>query len=565
MIKMPKILSLIKKENQKNFLLLFGMVLLIIFLNINSISAVSCWVEEGTSPGIAASNCNNAQTDGISGSVLMYLSDSTNAHGATADNAVYDSVLCCTLGTTGSPSCTGNNKILGLSSSTNAHGERPENTGYTPDVCYSYLSNSFASSSTQPGPNEVEVISLSSETNAHLGYDYNLKIIAEVSEIATQCDLTSAEWEYDEVMEGTDVGAIVGGTGCGEEAISFEVFRGETSCYEIGTECTNPPNVIFATESDSVTGTWNAGPYDDNEYHFVATVDGLSETVTSDNLLVTENICDEITICAHYTTKGESYCNPDPCGVAGANVPDEIDCDDSDRNCECIWYEDECKDSYTIESEEPECLNDIIEGSEVCDGTDLDGRTCLDFGFPEEDTLTCKSDCSGFRTNQCEGYDCNNDDVLDVGKEACDGTQFSENKETLTEFKCIDFDEFTGGDLLCDSDCEIDTSQCIAPILPDSEIGTCIYTQFTDDNCDDGFLTFSWTAEWIWDIGCDDECQEEEDNQALAAQCEDGQETRECPAQIPLPFFNIYSFIVTLTIITLVYVILILRKEKRKR
>jgi len=558
MIKMPKVLSLIKKENRKNFLLLFGMVLLIIFLNINSISAVSCWVEGGSSPEIAASNCNNAEIEGISGSVIMYLSDTTNAHGATEDNAVYNNVLCCNLGTTGSSSCTGNNKILGLFSSINAHGERPENTGYTPNICYSYLVNSFAASSTQPGPNEVEVISLSSETNAHLG-DYDLKIIAEVSGIAAQCELTSAEWEYDEVMEGTDVGAIVNGTGCEEEAISFEVFRGTTSCYDIGTECTNPPNVIFATGRNSVTGTWNAGPSHDDEYHFVATVDGLSETVKSDNLLVTENICDEITICAHYTTKGESYCNPDPCGVAGANVPIEIDCDE--RNCFCAWNSttNECQDGWEISGY---CGNDVINTGETCDndnwGPIITG--CDNFDVFTGGPLDCyapetSNECR-FDTSLCTGGTIGicNDGTVNIG-ETCDTDDWG---PIITG--CSDFG-FAAGTLICGSNCFFDTSLCTGGI--DSEIGTCIYTQFTDDNCDDGFLTFNWTGEWTWDDECVGSCQIE--NQYLADECGDGQKTRECPAQIPLPFFNIYSFIATLTIIALVYVILILRKEKRKR
>jgi hypothetical protein len=102
-------------------------------------------------------------------------------------------------------------------------------------------------------------------------------------------------------------------------------------------------------------------------------------------------------------------------------------------------------------------------------------------------------------------------------------------------------------------------------------VGICIYTQVTDDTCDDGgFLTFSWTTEWIWDAGCDlpSGCQTQADNLALQAQCDndDGlKDSLACPAQIPLPFFNIYSFVAALTIIALIYVILILKKEKRKR
>lgn len=433
----------------KKILIWFGFLFLIIlFLGVVSAQDY-CSVEANSA------DCGEKVANG---KVVMYLSESRNAHGELVGQENFFRVLCCNFGG-GDTSCGANNKILGLSSATNAHAEVPDITPtptYTSGVCYDSL-NTCRETTDNCGTNEIPVLHLSSGleqgyTNAHIepaglppdSQKYDSKICC-VVEYTAQCVLTSAKWQYPTVMEGSNVKAMVYGTNCDGKTISFEVFRGDDDCDEIGTECTNPSNVVFAAESGGVNGTWTAGPSHDDEYHFVATVDGLSEPVTSDNLLVTENICDEITICADYTTKGESYCNPDPCGVAEASVPIEIDCSDSDRNCECIWYEDECKASYTI----------------------------------------------------------------------------------------------------------------------DSEIGTCIYTQFTDDNCDDGFLTFNWTGEWTWDDECVGSCQIE--NRYLEDECGDGQETRECPAQIPLPFFNIYSFIVTLTIIALVYVILILRKEKRKR
>jgi len=82
------------------------------------------------------------------------------------------------------------------------------------------------------------------------------------------------------------------------------------------------------------------------------------------------------------------------------------------------------------------------------------------------------------------------------------------------------------------------------------EIGTCEYISETSDNCDDGFLVYSWIADW---------------NGSLAdkpAECVDGSKTIECPAQIQLPFFGIYNFIATVLILAVIYTILILRKKK---
>ncbi len=545
----------------KEAFILFGFLSLTI-LFLGNVSAVDmCWVEA------SSADCLNNN-----GKVVMSLSDSTNAHGALAGQGTFVDVLCCNFGD-GGTSCTGNNKIIGLSSSTNAHAEAPDITPtptYTDGVCYDSL-NTCRETTNNCATDEIPVLYLSSGaaqlyTNAHIegaglqSQNYNSKICCVVEILPAECDLTSAKWQYEEVIEGTDARAIVNGTeACSGETISFEVFRRKAgpdeSCSSIE-GCENPDNVIFGSGSNSVTGTWTANPFHDKEYYFVAkVVTNPSETISSTpDLLVTglpSGFCSNITICNQYDT--ENYCNPDPCEVAEVSVPIDIDCNDPDINCECIWENNECQAGWGGFSDTV-CGNNIREYGEVCDGTDLDNRLCADFGF-SGGTLICKSDCSGFITNQCDDYDCNNDGVLDAGKEACDGNQ-------LGGFECTNFDEFIEGVLLCDSSCEFDFSLCIAPVLPSTEIGTCIYTQFTDDTCDDdGFLTFSWTAEFVWAEGMGPE----DDVKGLHLNCVDGQKTVECPAQIPLPFFNMYSFIATLSIIALIYVILILRKEKRKR
>jgi len=542
----------------KEILILFGVLFLILFLG--NVSAVDmCWVEASSADCIT----NNGQ-------VVMSVSGATNAHGALAGQGSFIPVLCCGFGE-GDTTCSSTldpftnqpiNKILGLSSSTNAHAEAPDlaSSNYNNDVCYDSLKE-CRSTDVSCGINEVGVLYISSLTNAHIeeaglqSQNYDLKICC-VIELAMLCDLTSAEWQYEEVMQGAGVGAIVNGTGCSGIEISFEVFRGATSCNSIE-GCENPSNGVFAAGSNSVTGTWTAGPIHDNEYYFVVeVVTNPSETVqssTPDLLVIAECPYDpEPVICSDYIN--ENACNSNICGIdVQDSVPSDVDCSDPGVTCECVWENNECKAGWGGIDDGTICGNNIREFGEVCDGTDLN-HSCTSFGFPGG-TLTCKSDCSGFITNQCDDYDCNNDGVLDVGKEACDGNQ-------LGGFECTNFDEFIEGTLLCDSSCEFDSSLCIAPVLPGSEIGTCIYTQFTDDTCDDdGFLTFSWTAEFVWAEGMGPE----DDVKGLHLNCVDGQKTVECPAQIPLPFFNIYSFIATLSIIALIYVILILRKEKRKR
>jgi len=49
---------------------------------------------------------------------------------------------------------------------------------------------------------------------------------------------------------------------------------------------------------------------------------------------------------------------------------------------------------------EPVCGNNIQEGTEVCDGTNLGGEDCISQGFVSG-TLSCLGDCSGFDTGGC--------------------------------------------------------------------------------------------------------------------------------------------------------------------
>jgi len=499
---MLKTLDKTKKLNLRIIYIIFVLGLFLI-LNGNIVSSI-CYIET------SAATCT-----GNSDYIIMRLSDVTNAHGALAGQGTFTDVLCCNFGE-GDTTCTADNKILGLSSSTNAHAEKPELSNYGNSVCYDSLTNCGFVSTTLAS-DEIEIIGLSSDTNAHLGGFNDYKSITNnkriVCTIATSqaCSLTSAEWQYPEALEGSDVGAIVNGTGCSGIEISFEVFRGTTSCNSIS-GCENPGTVTFGPGSNSVTKTWNATPAHDNEYRFVAEVVATGETVpssTPDLLVIAECPYDpEPMICKEYTT--ESHCNSNICEIdVQDSVPTDINCSDPDIDCECIWNstESECKASW--------------EGTGYC-----------------------------------------GDGIIGIG-ETCDGTTW----EPITN--CSDFDVFTGGTLNCyapgtSSECQFDTSQCTGGI-EGAEIGTCIYNQSRDGNCDtDEFLTFSWIGKWTWDDGCGVECQiANKDKKDLCE--EEGSRKLICPAQIPLPFFNIYSFVAALTIIALIYVILILRKEKRKR
>jgi hypothetical protein len=78
------------------------------------------------------------------------------------------------------------------------------------------------------------------------------------------------------------------------------------------------------------------------------------------------------------------------------------------------------------------------------------------------------------------------------------------------------------------------------------KIGECILSISSDD-CADKFFEFSWNAKWNWhnDI--------QEDSLEVNAKCSDGKKTLPCPAQIQLPFFGLWQFIISLFGIGLIY------------
>ena len=95
----------------------------------------------------------------------------------------------------------------------------------------------------------------------------------------------------------------------------------------------------------------------------------------------------------------------------------------------------------------PVCGNNIIEGSEECDNSKLDGKTCQDFNFETGD-LSCNTDCT-FDTSSCSGspQSCN-DFCIDLELVEYSGgeckTRCHPRKETEIVFTCQNT-----GDICC--------------------------------------------------------------------------------------------------------------------
>ena len=155
-----------------------------------------------------------------------------------------------------------------------------------------------------------------------------------------------------------------------------------------------------------------------------------------------------------------------------------------------------------------------------------------------------------------------------------------------------------GGELKCfENDtvpvalrCTFDTSGC-TPMPGGFKIGTCYYHTGTLNGCDEppeGLLTTEWWGDWEWKhTGWGDNsscianspcefasdcildnvtgsdlyyCDKDDRKKA----CNDGgRATIECPAEIQLPFFDKYTWIISVLVIAGIYAFFVFRKPKK--
>ncbi len=524
--------------------------------------------------------------------IILKLSSDTNAHGAVYNGdgiyggVCYDQIF----GETGdgNRACTGTNKIVGLSDTTNAHAEDPAGTSYTTtEICYGDLRCVARPSASGCETWESLVVSLSDTTNAHLsdsaGYGIDICCRFPV------CRPRSVSWSTNDAIEGQIVNLDVTTSNCDDgELISFEVWEDDT---------TSPddliiPNPLNAIVSGGVAqGSWVAEYQDDfdpfpfggdPEYYFKATAISTGEQKETDRededfLRVSEfdsqAYCQPVTLCSDYYDDGdviaETACNNDAsyCNVSEFSVEsivgDTSFCDDGDITCLCEWdtAASSCEAGWNASSG-GFCGDGIVQHPngngefEQCDGG-IGAFTCSNFDDFTGGSLNCigcilnTSQCSGGTTGVC------GNNVIDTG-EQCDGSA------NFGSLDCSDFG-FDPGNLDCyapltSNECQFDITQCTGGTVGDpSEIGTCTYDEDTSDNCDDGFLTVNVTATWEWAEGKD----ASDDPEGLRSRCVSVPDrTLVCPAQIPLPFFGAYNFIIAFLAIGMIYWILSLGKRK---
>lgn len=188
-------------------------------------------------------------------------------------------------------------------------------------------------------------------------------------------------------------------------------------------ECTDPPG----TTGDTIDPTVAEGTQ--GEESSAGTSPPTSTTVT--------------------TTSADE--GPEPvCGNGMVEPGEACDGDPVPSSCENLGHSGgvlTCSEHCTFDDSGCfQCGNDVLEGTEQCDGSNLGGQVCASVGF-FGGTLACASDCT-FDTAACN--DCGNG-IVDPG-ELCDGD--------FMDVTCLSLGFGGMGSPGCNSECQLDLDVC---------------------------------------------------------------------------------------------------------
>lgn len=156
-------------------ILTFAVFSLFIFMSFASASGESFYITD-------KATCTNA-----SDFVVMGLTGTTNAHGELATEGNYNNVLCANFGNNDF-TCNGDNVLVRLTASTDGTaqaGDYDAGAIYPVEICYGDV-DYRSTSGTCDQSGEFSVLSLTGETNAHVGSvgDYPITICGVVNEAA---------------------------------------------------------------------------------------------------------------------------------------------------------------------------------------------------------------------------------------------------------------------------------------------------------------------------------------------------------------------------------------------
>lgn len=402
---------------------------------------------------------------------------------------------------------------LKLSGETNAHGELASGSAYSNVVCCDFGGgDSSCSSIIDPvtGQPENMFLGLSSSTNAH----------------AEAPDLVSPSYSTDSCYAGFDDARETTGNCADEEAEVVQISNTTNAHLESNSQ-TNYNSKICAVvvyspaDCDLTSASW-----DQNQVAEGSVVD--------------------------FTIEGSSFCS-----LGGAEISIEVfrggtSCNDISEcsNPSNINFVSGTNVTGTWTAGPSSETNYTFVATVVADSTET-VNSDDELQVLEEEPAYCSSviTCADYTQEQCEPNLCN---VAEAG--IPEGIDCGAD-----DVNCVcDWDTTNN---ICNSAWESVSGN------PPESVGKCSYSQAISSQCEEdpvGFISLSWTGTWTWDASCDSACQTA--NADLQTECvTPGSKVIECPAQIPLPFFGLYTFLITILMIGVIYTIINLNHKKRKR
>ena len=469
-----------------------------VFLSINLISAaIDCNV-------VDRSACDTSDREYI----VMGLSAETNAHGELYAESNYGKVLCCGFGD-GDRSCGAGSNLLDLSSTTNAHAEKADGISYSNEVCYSNMECESGVDTCSAGYDEV--LSMSGETNAHLGIPgtYSKKICCKQiqsrgSSYWSNVDGNTQLESYEFTRDKSKVYLVYNETGTLEGTeITFKIIEDDL----INEEITSVTGV--ADSSGFVRAEWliTSGDIDDaqgcllgicpdqDNVFFFEVFDSLGAKigVSEGTLTLTERAISTESRCNEYVT--ETECLNDPNGVGEISAEDifSISCGtiSQDNNGCDVWKD--CSCSWNATATGSKCGPSYVANRENNCGA-KGGASCPSAG---------KCSMTGKATSDC-----------------------SEGGFITFEWTA----NFNWNPL----------------------------NSFTSNHGGDDFIQ-SPTGTWRCDPASTST------GKRMSESCNSKTEEILCPAQIKLPFFSFMNFIIAIVVIGVVYYLINTQKGKKKR
>ncbi|MBS3085817.1 hypothetical protein J4225_03990 [Candidatus Pacearchaeota archaeon] len=542
------------KLKRELLVLVFG-ILLVIF---------SAWI-------VSADGCSIVQRSACTNTneIILGLSDLTNAHAQTWDDPnPYQYTVCCDFTSANPHTCSGTNKVVGLSAQTNAHAQEPARTTYPIDICFADLECVASSNSCDISNGYIELFSLSSPDNAHVGAfaDYPTKICCKQTfvpptETLSWVDANDANTQVTTVQAPTEVNMKFEIDLSVGEVINYRIYERD---FLIDDLIKTGSYTVLQTDVDRgfalVTWTtlWENDnplviPSNDPEYVFTTNNFDGSATLESGELIVTEapEIPGPVITC-------------DTSGAFPQWFADGIFESDASINCERPDYIGSCcLNGYDCVADEcvlsvPDTLCSKYGDPTTCnsvDETSPEYSVALEtVSFFREDERNCESDWFIAREDDpsYEGIliklvNCRCE--WEVAEEKCEGVYGYET----------DID---------------DTPTGISP-----NVGECTFDKRSDDNCADGFLKYDWTARWDWHVsnsytasdipvGQEDDficntdgsvCHYDPNQESQS--CINGSRTIPCKGALELGFFSWFNFLVSSIILIIIYTSLIVKRR----